>query len=117
MGAFTAMEAICEQGYGVCRYAFDLRAGSAAYLDSGREGSHITFSGDQQLTGWQAASAPLPALGLRPRLFVVYQDGSGYEVLDNDVFASYVRRQVGNFLSATLQHSAAARCCTHCQCR
>lgn len=109
------MEAICEQECGVCRYAFDLRAGSAAYLDSARDGSHITFSGDQQLTGWQTSSAPLPAPGFRPRLFVVYQDGSGYEVLDNDVFASYVRRQVGNFLSVVVRHYAADTFCTHCQ--
>lgn len=78
----------------VRRYVFDLKAGSFAYMDSAKDGSRISFSADQQLSGWQPGNAPLPASALRPRLFVLHQDGSGYEVLDNDVVVAYMWRQV-----------------------
>lgn len=66
-----------------------------AFRDAAKDGCHITFDSDKQLSGWQPPSSPWSALSLRPRFFVVYQDGSGYEVLDNDLYAAYAWRQVG----------------------
>ena len=63
-------------------------------MDSAKEGSRISFSAEQQLSGWQPSNTLLPTSALRPCLFVLYQDGSGYEVLDNDVVAAYMSRQV-----------------------
>ena len=62
----------------------------------------MTFSAKQQLSGWQAPAAGseeegqsrfTPA-GIRPRLFVVFEDGGGYELLDQDLFTAYAQRKV-----------------------
>ncbi|KAL3155549.1 Sperm-associated antigen 17 [Trebouxia sp. C0009 RCD-2024] len=86
-------------GWCVC----DLAVGSLALQDppSTAHGVHVTFSAKQQLSGWQAPAAAseeegqgrfTPA-GVRPRLFVVFEDGGGYEVLDQDLFTAYAQRK------------------------
>lgn len=82
----------------------DLAVGSLALQDPpGRaHGAHVTFSAKQELSGWQAPAAGseeeeqsrFTAAGTRPRLFVVFEDGSGYEVLDQDQFTAYANRKV-----------------------
>ena len=62
----------------------------------------MTFSANQQLSGWtppaaageEEANSTLAAAGPRPRIFVVFEDGSGYEVLDIDLFTAYAQRKV-----------------------
>lgn len=62
----------------------------------------MTFSAKQELSGWQAPAAAseeeeqsqFTAAGTRPRLFVVFEDGSGYEVLDQGLFTAYAQRKV-----------------------
>lgn len=90
--------------YVVRRCVCDLAVGSLALQDppSTAHGVHVTFSAKQQLSGWQAPAAAseeegqgrfTPA-GVRPRLFVVFEDGGGYEVLDQDLFTAYAQRKV-----------------------
>jgi len=77
--------------------------GSIALQDpAGPHATHITYSAKRQLSGWQAPAAgseeeekgTSAAAGIRPRLFMVFEDGSGYEVLDKDLFAAYSQRKV-----------------------
>ena len=82
----------------------DLSVGSFALHDppGSTHGAHVTFSAKQELSGWQEPSegneeeapSPFTASGTRPRLFVVFEDGSGYEVLDKDLYTAYAQRQV-----------------------
>ena len=95
-----------------CRYVSDLTVGSIALQDppATPHSTHMTFSAKRQLAGWAptagkeerkadaAAAAPSP----RPRLFVVFEDGSGYEVLDQDLFRAYAQRQVSNLTEVWL---------------
>ena len=85
------------------RYVSDLSVGSMALQDpaSSPHGTHMTFSARQELSGWQAPTGAgeqegrggsIP--GIRPRFFVVFEDGSGYEILDKDLFAAYAQRKV-----------------------
>lgn len=62
----------------------------------------MAFSAKQELSGWQAPDAGGEAegqgrftpAGVRPRLFVVFEDGGGYEVLDQDLFTAFAQRKV-----------------------
>lgn len=62
----------------------------------------MTFSAKQELTGWTPPAAgseeegkhEAGVAGPKPRLFVVFEGGSGYEVLDKDLFAAYAQRKV-----------------------
>lgn len=88
----------------LCRCVCDLAVGSLALQDppSCAHGAHVTFSAKQELSGWQAPAAAgeeeeqsqFTAAGTRPRLFVVFEDISGYEVLDQDLFTAYAQRKV-----------------------
>lgn len=88
--------------YVVRRCVCDLAVGSLALQDppGTSHGVHVTFSAKQQLSGWQAPASEeegqgyfIPA-GIRPRLFVVFEDGGGYEFLDQDLFKAYAQRKV-----------------------
>ena len=91
-------------GFALCRCVCDLAVGSLAFQDppSSAHGVHVTFSAKKELSGWQAPAAAseeeeqsqFTAAGTRPRLFVVFEDGSGYEVLDLDLFTAYAQRKV-----------------------
>ncbi|DBB00331.1 TPA: Sperm-associated antigen 17 [Trebouxia sp. C0004] len=85
-----------------CRYVTDLTVGSIALQDpAGPRATHMTFSANQQLSGWsppaaageEEAKTTLAAAGPGPRIFVVFEDGSGYEVLDTDLFTAYAQRK------------------------
>ncbi len=89
----------------VCRYVSDLAVGSIALQDpAGPHATHMTFSANQQLSGWsppaaageEEAKSTLAAAGPGPRMFVVFEDGSGYEVLDTDIFTAYAQRKVSS---------------------
>lgn len=96
-----------------CRCVCDLAVGSLALQDP--PGAHVTFSARQELSGWQAPAAGseeeeqsrFTAAGTRPRLFVVFEDGSGYEVLDQDLFTAYAQRKVDTKPVHGLSHA----CC------
>ena len=86
----------------MCRFVSDLSVGAIAQQDpaGSAQGSHMAFAAKQELSGWQqptlsAEEQPQDAAAatLKPRLFVVFEDGSGYEVLDNDLFAAYSERK------------------------
>ncbi len=88
-----------------CRYVSDLAVGSIALQDpAGPHATHMTFSANQQLSGWTPPAAAgeeegqstLAAAGPGPRIFVVFEDGSGYEVLDIDLFTAYAQRKVSS---------------------
>lgn len=95
---------LCNDGFALRRCVCDLAVGSLALRDppSSAHGVHVTFSAKQELSGWQAPAAAseeqeqsqFTAAGTRPRLFVVFEDGSGYEVLDHDLFTAYAQRKV-----------------------
>ena len=81
----------------------DLAAGAIAQQDPPGipQGSQMAFSARQELSGWHAPSiaeeeeqTTTAAASMRPRLFVVFEDGSGYETLDNGLFLAYAERQV-----------------------
>ncbi|DBA96914.1 hypothetical protein WJX82_005465 [Trebouxia sp. C0006] len=83
-------------------YVSDLAVGSIALQDpAGPHATHMTFSANQQLSGWTPPAAAgeeegqstLAAAGPGPRIFVVFEDGSGYEVLDIDLFTAYAQRK------------------------
>ena len=88
-----------------CRYVSDLAVGSIALQDpAGPHATHMTFSANQQLSGWsppaaageEEAKSSWAAAGPGPRIFVVFEDGSGYEVLDTHLFTAYAHRKVSS---------------------
>jgi len=88
-----------------CRYVSDLAVGSIALQDrAGPHATHMTFSANQQLSGWspppaageEEAKSTSAAAGPTPRIFVVFEDGSGYEVLGTDLFTAYAQRKVSS---------------------
>ncbi|KAL0038853.1 hypothetical protein WJX79_010718 [Trebouxia sp. C0005] len=83
-------------------YVSDLAVGSIALQDpAGPHGTHMTFSANQQLSGWsppaaageEEAKSTLAAAGPGPCIFVVFEEGSGYEVLDTDLLTAYAHRK------------------------
>ena len=93
------------KGFLAFRFVSDLAVGSIALQTptTSPHGLHMTFSSKQELSGWTPPPATgseeegknvTGAAGPRPRLFVVFEDGSGYEVLDKDLFTAYTQRKV-----------------------
>ena len=96
----------CRQVTGLVAFRFvsDLAVGSIALQTptTSPHAVHMTFSAKQELSGWTPPAAGSEEEGKnvagvpgpKPRLFMVFEDGSGYEVLDKDLFAAYAQRKV-----------------------
>ena len=66
----------------------------------------MTLSAKGELSGWQAppvgsegeAEGRFVPAGTRPRLFVVFEDASGYEILDKELYTAYAQRQASTHI-------------------